>query len=112
MRKLLSTLILGTLVGCATPYQEKPSVPCTAWGGGCGGFETRELSPGLYEIHVVVENANRKRALEYFDRRRTELAQENGYQECKTLHVAAVDNPEVFFEGKRGAQADGRVECQ
>lgn len=101
-------LLLFFLSGCATEYQ-----PYSSWGfpNKTGGYTDKHLGDGVWEIRVEVLNAWRELALEYFERRRGEIARENGYARCETLYVVGINNTVTLLTGFKGAQAEGRIKC-
>ncbi len=109
MKRAFVFIVVVFLEGCVTPY--KTIEPPKAWYEWPEGVQVTDLGGDIYNIYALVSSGfnrwrGRELALQYFERRREEIAKERGYSRCETLYVVGL----IFYSINAG-QADGRVKC-
>ncbi len=96
MRLALAVLMLGTLLGCKTPYQPL---------GWRGGYSEQYLGDDVYYLAIRLNRFSEKAVAEvYFHRRATEIIEENDCKEYDVLEYRAYRRRDRY-------RAYGKIVC-
>jgi hypothetical protein len=118
MRRWPAALFAASSLGCAAPGYGPLDSATFLHPTAPSGYRDTSLGDGVYEITTRVSGGDLKDAIAYFDRRRGEIQQEQGYATCDTLYVAELREdpktrivPTYLSPVTPGAQARGHIKC-